>query len=99
MLGATGHLTTQFGMGAVCRGDSYRGTLPEHPDFPGPGVTEKPLKKSVWFSCRMLYDIGEKEHAGSAVGWTSKKTAWLVIAPDDETARSLVTALQNSPHG
>ncbi len=53
--------------------------------------------KPAWFSCDPL--TGEEpadDEWGHAVGWTSKKTDWLVYARDEQAARTLVTALHSA---
>lgn len=89
-------LAAGFGLGHACAENTYRGTLPSHDDFPGPGVTEKPLTKRVWFSCRIDGAEGDEDFTGQAVGWTSKKTAWLVVGRDKRVVRELVTALHRA---
>ena len=62
----------------------------------GPGMSEHPLKRPTWFSCRIDGAEGDEGFSGYAVGWTSKKTAWLVVAKDEKTARLLMAALQEA---
>jgi hypothetical protein len=50
----------------------------------------------VWFSCRVDGAEGDDEFSGYAVGWTSKKTAWLVVAQDQNATRGFVTALRDA---
>jgi hypothetical protein len=57
-------------------------------------VTKKPLTKPVWFSCPINGAEGDDNFTGQAVGWTSKKTAWLVVAKDTTAAAAIVTALR-----
>jgi hypothetical protein len=87
-------LSAAFGLVFACTKDSYRGTAPR-PSYPqgGPAVTKKPLSSDVWFSCTVDGAEGDEQFTGQAVGWTSKKTAWLVVADSPSTARDLVDAL------
>ncbi len=50
----------------------------------------------IWFSCRIDGAEGAEDFTGHAVGWTSGKTAWQVVARDERTARQLVTALHEA---
>ena len=91
---ANNQLSAAFGLVFGCTKDSYRGTAPR-PSYPqgAPGVTKKPLSSDVWFSCTIDGVEGDDNFTGQAVGWTSKKTAWLVVADSQRTARELVEAL------
>ena len=63
-------------------------------------ATKKSSKKSskpMWFSCEIDGAQGDENFRGHAVGWISKKAAWLVIAKDEKTARSLITGLNGPP--
>jgi hypothetical protein len=51
----------------------------------------------MWFSCKIDGAEGDDNFKGHAVGWTSKKAAWLVIAKDEKTARSLIAGLNGAP--
>jgi hypothetical protein len=62
-------------------------------------VTKKPLSTDVWFSCIIDGAEGDDNFTGQAVGWTSKKTAWLVVADTQTTARNLVQALARAGSG
>ena len=97
LLSANNLLAVNFGLGLACAKGSYRGTAP-HPTYRGggPGVTDTPLTKPVWFSCRVDGAEGVETYTGRAVGWTSGKTAWLVVVHDTAAARSLTTALRRS---
>ena len=46
----------------------------------------------MWFSCDSAQ--GDDNFKGHAVGWTSKKAAWLVVAKDQKTARCLIADLR-----
>jgi len=89
-------LAAGFGLGLACAKGSYAGTAPQHDDFPGPEVIEKPLPRPVWFSCRIDGAEGDESYTGQAVGWTSGKTAWLVVGRDKRVVRKLVTALHRA---
>jgi hypothetical protein len=94
MASANNQLSAAFGLVFACTKGSYRGTAPR-PSYPqgGPGVTNKPLTTDVWFSCTIDGAEGQDDFTGQAVGWTSRKTAWLVIADSQPTARTIVKAL------
>jgi hypothetical protein len=91
---ANNQLSGYFGLAYGCAAGSYRGTAPR-PSYEsgGPGVTKKPLTSDIWFSCTIAGAEGDENVTGEAVGWTSKKTAWLVIADSETSARDLVQAL------
>jgi hypothetical protein len=97
---ANNQLSAAFGLVFGCAEDSFRGTAPR-PPYPhgGPGVTKKPLSTDVWFSCTIDGAEGDDNFTGQAVGWTSKKTAWLVVADTQTTARNLVQALARAGSG
>ncbi len=50
----------------------------------------------AWFSCRIDGAEGAEDFSAQAVGWTSSKTAWLTVGPDDVAVRELVTALHQA---
>jgi hypothetical protein len=50
----------------------------------------------AWFSCRIDAAEGAEDFSAQAVGWTSAKTAWLIVGPDDAAVRELVTALHQA---
>lgn len=88
-------LAAEFGLVYACAKDTYAGTAPHDADSPiGPDVTAKPVKRAIWFSCTIDAAEGDDDYTGHAVGWTSKRTAWLVVAEDERSARTLVRALQ-----
>ena len=97
VMSASSLLSASFGLMYGCTKGSYRGTAPK-PSYPhgGPAVTRRPLTRSVWFSCRIDGAEGDDNFSGCAVGWTRRKTAWLVVAQDKKTARLLVAALQEA---
>jgi hypothetical protein len=97
LMSANNVLAATFGLSLSCAKGSYRGTAP-HPGYAhgGPGVTDKPLTKPVWFSCRVDGAEGVDNFTAEAVGWTSRKTAWLVVAHDTSAARSLAAALRSA---
>lgn len=83
-------LAVTFRLGLACAEDAYRGNaLPLDP-----GAARKiPAGEPVWFSCAVDEAEGDEDFAAHAVGWTSGKTAWLVLAPDSDAVRTLVVAL------
>ena len=97
VMSASSLLSASFGLMYGCAKGTYHGTAP-HPMYPhgGPGMSEHPLKRPTWFSCRIDGAEGDESFSGYAVGWTSKKTAWLVVAKDEKTARLLVAALHEA---
>jgi hypothetical protein len=94
---ANNQLSASFGLMYGCAKGSYRGTAPK-PSYPhgGPAVTSRPLTRPVWFSCRIDGAEGDDGFSGYAVGWTSKKTAWLVVARDQKTTRLMMAALHEA---
>ena len=97
LFSANNQLSASFGLVYGCAKGTYRGTAPK-PLSPrgGPGVTRGPLTRSVWFSCRIDIAEGDDAFSGYAVGWTRKKTAWLVVARDENAIGVLVKALSNA---
>jgi hypothetical protein len=91
---ANNQLSGSFGLVYGCAEGSYRGTAPR-PSYPhgGPGVTKRPLTTDIWFSCTVDGAEGEESFTGQAVGWTRRKTAWLVVADSKTSARNLIDAL------
>jgi hypothetical protein len=94
--GAQGKLAAMFGLGYVCDPDTYEGTIEAHPEFPVPGYSEVDDTTAAWFSCRIDGAEGAEDFSAQAVGWTSTKTAWLAVGPDDAAVRELVTALHHA---
>lgn len=98
-------LSANFGLGAVCDPATYKGTAPSHGydekggatrgGGMGPAVGNR-SKKSVWFSCRIADTQGEQLTAGYALGWTSGKTAWLILGDTESAVRAMVTALRTA---
>jgi hypothetical protein len=86
-------LAAGFNLVFACAEDSYQGTFPEDPDYSGPGFSDKPVTAPAWFSCKIDGAEGNDDFTGYAVGWISKKSAWLVVAADRETALLLIGAL------
>jgi hypothetical protein len=89
-------LAADFGLVYGCAKGSYRGTIKRSGD--GPGFQSAKGKSAsasqpMWFSCKIDGAEGNENFKGHAVGWTSKKAAWLVIAEDDKAARSLIAGL------
>jgi hypothetical protein len=83
-------LASQFGLVFGCAEKSYRGTIKPReggggPDFDPP--KGKSASEPAWFSCKIVVAEGDDNFKGHAVGWTSKKAAWLVIAEDEKSAR------------
>jgi len=96
VLGAQAKLAAMFGLGYVCDPDTYEGTIERHPEFPVPGSAEVEATTAAWFSCRIDGAEGAEDFTAQAVGWTSAKTAWLAVGPDDAAVRELVTALHQA---
>lgn len=96
VVGAQGKLAAMFGLVYVCDPDTYEGTIKPHPEFPVPGSSEVDAGTPAWFSCRIDGAEGAEDLTAQAVGWTSTKTAWLTVGPDDAAARALVTALHRA---
>jgi hypothetical protein len=97
VMSASTLLSASFGLMYGCAKGTYHGTAPR-PMYPhgGPGMSEQPLKRPSWFSCRIDGAEGDDSFSGYAVGWPSKKTAWLVVAKDEKTARLLMAALHEA---
>jgi hypothetical protein len=89
-------LAANFGLVFACAKKSYRGTIKPNDGGYGPGFgASKKSSKPMWFSCKIDGAEGDDDFKGHAVGWTSEKAAWLVIAKDEKTARSLITGLNS----
>ena len=90
-------LAAGFGLVYACAEGSYEGTAPR-PAYPGggPGPAKGPVTEPVWFSCRVDGAEGEEDFTGSALGWTSGRTAWLVVTSGEGDTRTLVRALQDA---
>jgi len=88
-------LAANFGLVYACAKKSYRGTIKPLRGGYGPGFGSKKSSKPMWFSCNIDAAEGDDNFKGHAVGWTSEKAAWLVIAKDEKTARSLITGLHS----
>jgi hypothetical protein len=95
-VGAQAKLTATFGTMYACDPDTYEGTIKPHPEFPVPGPEEVDATTTAWFSCRIDGAEGAEDFSAQAVGWTSSKTAWLAIGPDDAAVRQVVTALHQA---
>ena len=95
VMSASSLLSASFGLMYGCAKGTYHGTAPR-PMYPGGGrgLSVKPMTRSSWFSCRIDGADGDDGSSGYAVGWTSKKTGWLVVALDEKTTRALMAALQ-----
>jgi hypothetical protein len=86
-------IAARFGLVFACSKNSYRGNaLPS----PGKGFADIPAGEPVWFSCAVDGAEGDDSYEAHAAGWTSGKTAWVVVAPDSKTVRSLINALQKA---
>jgi hypothetical protein len=87
-------LAARFGLVFACAKRSYRGTIEPLEGGQGPGF-DSPARSSKpnWFSCRIDGAEGDDDFTGHAVGWTSEKAAWLVIAEDEEAARAIIAGL------
>ena len=94
LLTADALLAARFGLVFGCAKNSYQGTIKPNDGGYGPGFGS-PQKswKPMWFSCQIDVAEGDDNFKGYAVGWTSKKAAWLVITKDQKTARSLIAGL------
>ena len=94
LFSADDQLAASFGLVFGCVKKSYRGTIkPLHGGY-GPGFgSSKKSSERMWFSCKIDGAEGDDNFKGHAVGWTSKKAAWLVIAKDEKTTRSLISGL------
>ncbi|SDT11015.1 hypothetical protein SAMN04488543_3056 [Friedmanniella luteola] len=90
-------LAASFGLVFACAKRSYRGTIKPLEGGQGPGY-DSPARssKTNWFSCRIDGAEGDDDFTGHAVGWTSKKAAWLVIAEDEKAARTIIAGLEAS---
>jgi hypothetical protein len=86
-------LAASFGLQFGCLKASYRGTIKARDGGIGPGTT-KESPKGMWFSCAIAGAEGDENFSGHAVGWISKKAAWLLIAKDENMTRSLITHLR-----
>lgn len=84
-------LSINFGLVFGCAESSYRGTATPMEGGLGPALGKDQPDGPVWFSCRIAGAEGDDAYTGHVVGWTSGKTAWLVIARDAESVRALVT--------
>jgi hypothetical protein len=94
LFSADAQLAASFGLVFACAKKSYRGTIKPLEGGYGPGYgSSKKSSKPMWFSCKIDGAEGDDNFKGHAVGWTSKKAAWLVIAKDEKTARSLISGL------
>jgi len=96
VVGAHGKLAAMFGLMYICDPDTYEGTIKPHPEFPVPGSSEVGTTTMAWFSCRIDGAEGAEDFSAQAVGWTSDKTAWLAIGPDDAAVRGLITAMHEA---
>jgi hypothetical protein len=94
--GAQASLAAMFGLVYSCDPDTYEGTIKPHPEFSAPGFSEVDGTTPAWFSCRIDAAEGAEDFSAQAVGWTSAKTAWLIVGPDDAAVRELVTALHQA---
>ena len=96
VVGAQGKLAAMFGLMYACDPDTYEGTIERSAEFPVPGYAQVDATTPAWFSCRVDGAEGAEDFSAQAVGWTSDRTAWLVIGPDDAAVRGLVTALHEA---
>lgn len=95
-LSAKDLLAINFGLVFGCDEDSYRGTAAPSEGRIGPSLGKDQPDGPVWFSCRIRGAEGDESYTGHVVGWTSGKTAWLVLAPDVDTVRALVVAAHDA---
>ncbi len=94
--GVQAKLAAMFGSGYICDPDTYEGTIKSHAEFSVPGYSKVDATTPAWFSCRIDGAEGAESFSAQAVGWTSTKTAWLAVGPDDAAVRELVTALRHA---
>ena len=94
--GAQANLAAMFGLMYSCDPDTYEGTIERSPEWAVPGMSEVDATSTAWFSCRIDGAEGAEDFSAQAVGWTSSKTAWLTIGPDDAALQDLVTALHQA---
>jgi hypothetical protein len=95
VIGAQRKLGVLFGLAYGCVPDSYAGNVPAQSLFGRPEDGQA-ASEPVWFSCDVNGAEGDETFTAKAVGWTSSRTSWLVIARDDATARSLITSLHEA---
>ena len=93
LLSARHLVAARFGLVFAWSKNSYRGNALPSPDN---GYAEIPAGEPVWFACAVDGAEGDDSYTAQAVGWTSGKTAWIVVAPDSKAVRSLITALQKA---
>jgi hypothetical protein len=87
-------LAARFGLVFGCAKRSYRGTIKPLDGGLGPGFgSSRESSKPMWFSCEIEGAEGDDNFTGFAVGWTSAKAAWLVIADDKKKARLVIAGL------
>lgn len=86
-------LAANFMLGLACDESTYHGNALPREDGSYPTTS---AKEPVWFSCAVDGAEGDENYTAHAVGWTSGKTAWLALAPDSETLRSLITATHSA---
>ena len=94
------NLSATFGLGSVCRKESYVGTAPylkgatSRWGIPGWEATGATARDDLWwFSCN--FTAGEVESfTGHAIGWVSGDLAWLVTTPDKATTKATLAALK-----
>jgi hypothetical protein len=89
------NLAVMFGMQMACKKGTYTGTAAQSRWGGGPDIDRKGKSGSEdglwWFAC--TFRAGEQNVPGHAVGWVSGDLAWLVAAPDQESARLTVEAM------
>jgi hypothetical protein len=93
LLNARDLLAANFMLGLSCSEDGYRGNALPLDDEGYPKVR---AGQPIWFSCPVDGAEGDEDFTAHAAGWTSGKTAWLILAPDRDAVRSLVTALHSA---
>jgi hypothetical protein len=106
VLTANDLLAATFGLGAVCVPSTYQGTAPSQSYDEKTGAVRRGggmgpaggnrSKNTVWFSCRIAETADEQVAGGQALGWTSGKTAWLIIGEQSNGVNSLVAALMTA---
>ena len=88
-------LSAMFGMGMVCEKATYRGTATPMQGGQLPGLGSGKHPDLWWFACQAK---GEGSRSWFSIGWTSGDVAWLVDAPDEDTARELLDVMAALTH-
>jgi hypothetical protein len=86
-------LAVMFGMTMSCDKTTYQGTAEPEAGGRLPGAGADGNADLWWFSCQVNSAEGSRHFRAFAVGWTSSELGWLVVAPDEQTARGLVVEM------